>query len=198
MAFWLHESKIVLILHIVPRWCRVCISVGLLLGIGATWYLWQYLPRQKTCVQTTITIQTLEQRNAFLAKIIQHKPKLEHDKSVLDQKLNSLKSCSIFDDQIMIETLLAALKKYDISCKELKPLDIKRGLYWQKHPFNLTFKGSFKDIKSFMNDLFTQQKFVTCNTLSLTRLKKHKIKGEMKVTFITFGDYEDKQVVGSL
>ncbi len=193
MSFWLHESKFVLMLSAIPRWIRICLLMSILLLISGGWYLWKYLPMQKTCIQTSLTIQTLAQRNTFLSKIIQQKPLLEHDKFELDQKMNAIKAASIFDDQIMIEILLAGLKKHDVSCKELKPLLVKRGAYWQKHSFDLTFKGSFKGIRLFFLDLFAQQKFVTCNMLSLVRFKKHKIKGEMKVTFISFGDNEDKQ-----
>jgi hypothetical protein len=166
--------------------------------IVGVWYWGWYLPLQQTCAQVSLTVQSLANRNAFLIKTLQQRPLLEHQRVEFEQKLCNLATVSKIDDHDMIDILLSMLKKYDVSCKELKPLPIKYGDYWQKHSFELVFKGKFKNIKSLMNELFTGQKFVTYNNLSLVRLKKHKVKGEMKLTFITFGDYENDQEDGSL
>ena len=88
----------------------------------------------------------------------------------------------------MIEKLLEALKQHNVSCKELKPLSAKQGIFWRQHSFNLFFKGSFKNIKSFMHDFFAQQQFISCEKLFLTRWKDNKIKGKLRVTFTTFGE----------
>jgi hypothetical protein len=192
MSFWLRESKIMFVLCTIPKWLQWGSSVCLVTVTGAVWYVWWYQPLQMACEQATESIQKLSQKNITLYKTIALKPALELEKSALEKTLQQLVRTSKFDDCAMVDVLLESFKQHDISCKELKPLAVKRGVFWQNHSFELVFKGTFKNIKIFMHDFFAQHKFVSCNKLLLARWKENKVRGELNVSFITFGDYEKK------
>jgi len=191
MSFWLRESKSMFVLRTIPRWVRWCSLVCLVAVFGTIWYVFWYQPLQEACRKTMVTIGELSQRNALLYKIIQKKPLFAFQKTELAQKLQKLIEASHIGSYAMVDLLLESLKQHDVSCMELKPLDVKQGAFWQDHSFDLIFKGKFKNIKAFTHDFFTLKQFISCNKLSLTRWKNHRIKGELRVTFITFGEHEE-------
>jgi hypothetical protein len=188
-------SKFIFILRSVPGWLRVIATVGLCVLISGTLYWYGERPLCEKCAQVVVFTKTITQRNSLLAKIIPKKIILEKQKSVLNEQLASLVRASQVSEQIVVEKLLVMLKKHNISCKDLTPVCAKKGFFWKKHKFNLIFKGSFKNIESLLEEFFASLAFVTYSKLSLVRLQKHKIKGEIKLSFITFGNNENESKI---
>lgn len=193
MSFWLHRSKYGYFVSAISRVHRIVFSLSILALLSSGWYWWWYLPAQRQLAQVAQTMCVLKQRNDFLTKIIQQKPLLEQEKNELDQKLFKITTAAKIDDQDLVERLLELLKKHALSCKTLSPLPIKQCPQCQKHRVRIVVKGQFKQIKSFLNDLYALSPYLSCNELSLSRLKNHKVSGDMKLSFITFGGYEDQQ-----
>ena len=189
------RSKFIYILRSAPRWLRIALTVGLCTVIGGALYWCGERPLCEKCAQVVVSIKTITQRNALLAKIIPKKFMLEKHKSVLNEQLIALVAASQVNEQVVVEKLLAMLRKHNISCKDLTPICVKEGVFWKKHKFNLIFKGNFKNIESFLEEFFAYQAFATYSKLSLVRLQKHKIKGEIKLSFITFGNHENKSKI---
>lgn len=192
MSFWLCKSAQGHWLHTVSRLYRVVFSLSLIALLGGVWYWYGYIPLRQQEEQTSHAIRLLTQRNAFLAKFVRQRPLLEKDKCDLEQKLHDVMIAAKIDDQTIIDRLLMLLKKDGLSCKALSPLPIKQQTYCQKHQVRMVFKGPFKNIRTFLCDLYARSLYLSYNELALIRLKNHKVKGDIKLSFITFGDYEDK------
>ncbi|KKQ48783.1 MAG: hypothetical protein US69_C0014G0024 [candidate division TM6 bacterium GW2011_GWF2_38_10] len=184
MPLGVHESRIMVSMRFLTCAQKGIITLivvffPVIIGYGLQSTL--FIRRERLLQDSLLLQKSIVQKQESMQKKIQEYARL---RASVQAWCQDHASWCASDGQVFADSWLEKMKIHDLECKMIHPGQVnqKNGCIFQS--FDVSYKGLFKNIKTFIHDFYDTNQVVCSTFLTMQRHKHHRVKGIFSISFL--------------
>ena len=187
MPFWRRESKVVMSLRSISTINKQVTFLTIILSCLGYWGIFFYGPELAIRLKKSREFAVLHKKDCAIKAKIAQKQALIEKRERLAQQISQY-SLSVGSYQQTVGKLIQVMRLRGMSCRELKPLYVKRQQYYEKHFVVLSCKGVFHEVLSFLQEVEDPRYPVTIKHMHLRKGRESILFLDAVVRVVSFKD----------